>query len=124
VIGLAVVGDLAVLDLDEIADMHVLAEFRARAQPRVRSDASVRPDLGVLEVAERLDTRAGADRRVAIDAVRADGTPSSRCTRPSNTQPTSMVTSRPQVSSPRTSMRAGSSSVTPASSRRWAMLRW
>ena len=40
-------------------------------------------------------------------------TPSPSATSPSNTQPTSMATSRPQCSVPRTSMRAGSASETP-----------
>src|SRR5438552_1683862 len=49
---------------------------------------------------------------------------SPRLTRPSNTQLTSIETSRPHSSAPRTSMRAGSASVTPASSSRLASRPW
>src|SRR5438874_7466521 len=49
---------------------------------------------------------------------------SPRLTRPPNTQLTSIATSRPHSSAPRTSMRAGSASVTPASSSRLASRPW
>ena len=51
-------------------------------------------------------------------------TPSPSSTRPSNTQLTSISTSLPQASAPRTSKRAGSASVTPASISASACARW
>jgi hypothetical protein len=54
-------------------------------------------------------------RAFLITQLGPTSTASSSTTLPSNTQLTSMNTSRPQTSSPRTSKRAGSASRTPAS---------
>ena len=51
-------------------------------------------------------------------------TPSPSTTSPSNTQLTSMATSRPQARLPRTSMRAGSASVTPSRINAAARTHW
>src|SRR5476649_2349523 len=73
VVGLAVRGDLAVLDFDEIADVYVLGQLGARAQARVRSDDGGGPDHRAFDVAKRLDAGAGGDAGIDDDAVRADG---------------------------------------------------
>ena len=52
--------------------MRLVAERRARTQPRIRSEHDVRAGRAAFDVRERIDARAGADRRIADHAVRAD----------------------------------------------------
>ena len=54
--------EAGLLDLDKIADMHALFEHGAGAQPRERADDGARADHRALDVAERLDPGAVADR--------------------------------------------------------------
>src|SRR5687767_12021554 len=72
VVGLGAGADVGLLHLDEVADVDFLLEARARAQPRVGADAAILADAGRVDVAERLDARAGADLGVADHAVGAD----------------------------------------------------
>ena len=65
-------GELARLYFDEIADVHFLGEARARAKACIRPDAATRADLGSVEMAERKDLGALAQRDVAQHAVRSD----------------------------------------------------
>src|SRR5439155_24594127 len=63
VIGLAVRGDPAVLDFDEVADVDIFSQRRARAQARVGADLRLCADHRVFQVAERLDLGAGGNPR-------------------------------------------------------------
>jgi len=72
VIGLGLIRQRAVLDLDEIADMHLVAQHRAGAQPRIRADHAVFADGGVLDMAKRRDARATTDAAIFQHAVGGD----------------------------------------------------
>src|SRR6266536_2944346 len=72
VIGFGALTDAARLDLDEVPEVHVGGEARARPDAGVGADAAVRADVGLLDVAERLDARAGRDSRVLQYAICAD----------------------------------------------------
>src|SRR6266568_4677366 len=72
VIGFGALPDAARLDLDEVAEVHVGGEARARPDAGVGADAAVRADVGLLDVAERLDRRAGRDPHVLQYAICAD----------------------------------------------------
>jgi hypothetical protein len=111
-VGLGLRGDRAVLDLDEVADMHVLGQHGARAQAGIGADTQAGPTTASsiwLKAAMRVP--APMRRSSARSWGRFDASRARPC--PSNTQLTSMNTSRPQTSSPRTSMRAGSARRTP-----------
>src|SRR5437016_2867825 len=117
-------AEAARLDLDEVADMDLPRQMGAGPQPRKRPDAAALADFGVVEMREGEHLGAGADADVLQHAVGPDANVVADLTRPSNTQLTSIETSRPHSSAPRTSMRAGSASVTPASSSRLASRPW
>jgi hypothetical protein len=76
VIGLRAVAEARVLDLDEVADVDVRAEVGAAAHSCERADRCAGRDLDAerfaVDVGEREDRHAVADRRVADHAVRAD----------------------------------------------------
>src|SRR5207245_9156917 len=72
VVGLGTLPDVARLHLDEVADVHLRGERRPRPQARIRADAAAFADRRAVDMTERLDLRARADRDIAQDAIRRD----------------------------------------------------
>ena len=99
VVGLASPRRPARLHLDEVADVHVVGERapgRSRAYGPMRA---LRADRRAVEMRDTASMRVPAPTvDVAQHAVRPDRAPVAERHRPSNTQPTSMSTSRPQRS--------------------------
>ena len=116
VVGLAARPDRARLDLDEVADVRPRrASDRRRTDPRVRPDAAARADPRVRRCAKTAATVVSV---ADGDVVEARSAGRSIPHRPASRRPRRCSRRRsrhrsPQLSVPRTSMRAGSASVTP-----------
>ena len=65
-VGLGMVGDGRILDLDEVADMNVATEFGAGAQPSIGADDGLLADHRILDVAEGGNAGAAADARTLL----------------------------------------------------------
>ncbi len=114
-IGLGVGADRRILHFDEIADVSARGKFRTRPQTRERADhaRTVRDDA--IDVAVRAHDRAGSEARVAHTAEGSDAHVVAELDiLPSRMTSTSISTSLPALTCPRTSMRAGSTRRTPA----------
>ena len=71
-VGLAARPKSACLDLDEVAHVHLVVQNGCRTNARVRSDATSRADFGAIDMRERRNVRAFADRDVLQHAVRCN----------------------------------------------------
>src|SRR5690606_5895142 len=63
------------LGLDKVADLGSGVQPGTGTQPGIRTDVTLLADLGAVQVAERLDHRAGLDHRITNHAVRLDDHP-------------------------------------------------